>query len=292
MIMTHWYEPTTFSAWLGKTLSMFNLALFFLVVAVVFSEFRFDFGEQLLGRYLASTNALRPETGIIWTTGNQTERASTHLDTIVTEQQDQARLAREATSFSELAQVVLPGQWTGLDKERFKELYLDLPEDAAATLITPVELVWLFGTPGLTRIFCKGKTQGLEIYFLGSNNRVIRQLDLDHRFLVSLEKDESFFSEKLENIPGFAGRIYPADAFFNAILSLPTEVLPDLITTPGPLLREQGTIVRAGIWNEAKSGYIRLGFEFQENGGTKIILAKAREWAVWRLSMALSQGEQ
>lgn len=290
--MTHWYEPTNFSTWLRRTLSMFNLVLFFLVAAVVFSELRFDWGEQLLGRYLASTNALRPETGIIWTTGNQTQRAHTHLDTIVTERQDQARVAREATSFSQLAQVVLPGQWTGLDRERFKALYLDLPQDAAAALIPPVELVWLFGTPGLTRIFCQGKTEGLEIYFLDSDNRVIRQIDLDHRFLASLEKEENFFSERLENIPGFAGRIYPADRFFAALLSLPAEVIPDLITTPEVLLRERGTIVRAGIWNEAKSGYIRLGFEFQENGETRIILVRAREWAVWRISMALTRGEQ
>ena len=106
--MTHWYEPTTFSAWLRRTLSMFNLILFFLVAAVVFSEFRFDWGEQLLGKYLASTNALRPETGIIWTTGNQTQRAHTHLDTIVTERQDQARLAQEATSFAQLSQSAVP----------------------------------------------------------------------------------------------------------------------------------------------------------------------------------------
>lgn len=291
-VMRYWYEPISISAWIKRTLSLFNLVLFSVLAVLVVSEFRFDWGEQLLGRYLASTNDLRPETGIIWKTGDQAERAHTYLDTIVTERQNQARSAQEATSFSELARVVLPGQWTGLDRERFKTLYLDMPDNMAAELIPPAELVWLFGSPGLNRIFCQGKPQGLEIYFLGSDNRVIRQLDLDHQFLSSLENKETSFSGSLETIPGFAGRIFPADQFFKALLSLPIEVLPDLITTPEPLLREKGTIVRAGIWNEANSGYIRLGFEFHTNSDTKIVLVRAREWAVWRLSMALTRGEQ
>ncbi len=290
--MIDWYEPIGISAWIRRTLSMFHLLLFSVLAVLVVSEFRFDWGEQLLGRYLASTNDLRPETGIIWKTGNQAQRAHTYLDTIVTERQNQARTAQEATSFSELARVVLPGQWTGLDRERFKSLYLDLPDDMATKLIPPAELVWLFGSPGLNRIFCQGKPQGLEIYFLGSDNRVIRQLDLDHQFLSDLENQETSFTGTLESMPGFAGRIYPADLFFKALLSLPMEVLPDLITTPEPLLREQGNIVRAGIWNEANSGYIRLGFEFHANSGTKVVLVRAREWAVWRLSMALAREEQ
>ncbi len=290
--MTQWYEPITVSEWLKRTLSLFNLFLLVALATLVFSEFRFDWGERLVGNYLASTNALRPEIGIVWKTGNQASRAHTALDSMVTERRDTARAVQGADTFAELAGMVLPGQWTSLDSDRFKELYLGLAPDVASELISPSELVWLFGSPGLTRIFCQGTPRGLEIYFLGSGNRVIRQLDLDHSFLSGLEKQGTSFPGKLEDIPGFAGRIFPADRFFNVLLSLPKEVQPDLITTPEILLREKGTIVRAGIWNEAKSGYIRLGFEFQENGHTKIVFVRAREWAVWRLSMGLAKGDQ
>ncbi|MCP4116641.1 MAG: hypothetical protein GY737_14770 [Desulfobacteraceae bacterium] len=290
--MTQWYEPITVSEWLKRTLSLFNLFLLVALATLVFSEFRFDWGERLIGNYLASTNALRPEIGIVWQTGNQASRAHTALDSMVTERRDTARAVQVAATFAELAGIVLPGQWTSLDSDRFKELYLGLAPDIATELIPPSELVWLFGSPGLTRIFCQGTSQGLEIYFLGSDNRVIRQLDLDHSFLSGLEKQETSFPGKLEDIPGFAGRIFPADRFFKVLLSLPKEVQPDLITTPETLLREKGHIVRAGIWNEAKSGYIRLGFEFRENGHTKIVFVRAREWAVWRLSMGLAKGDQ
>lgn len=290
--MIKWYEPITVAEWLKRTLSIFNLGLFLLMAFFLFSEFRFDWGERIIGNYLATTNASRPETGVAWKTGNKAERAHTNLKAMVDERQNTARSAQEAHSFPELAAAVLPGQWTRFDIDRFKKLYLELPTDLAAELIAPSELVWLLSGPGVMRIFCQGTAKGLEIYLLDSSNSVVRQINLDHSFLSGLGKSEAPFMGTLEEIPGFAGRIFPSEKFFKALLSLPREMIPDLITTPGRLLEQGGKIVRAGIGNEAKSGYIRLGFEFQENGETKIIFLRGREWAIWQLTTNLAQGEE
>ena len=71
-------------------------------------------------------------------------------------------------------------------------------------------------------------------------------------------------------------------------MNLPKETASDLIPTPEILLREKGYIIKAGISNQAKAGYIKLGFEFDNNGEKKVVFIKARQWAVWHISMDIA----
>jgi hypothetical protein len=54
---------------------------------------------------------------------------------------------------------------------------------------------------------------------------------------------------------------------------------------PQVLLKQEGKITHVGIWNEARNGYIRIGFEFEAPGRHEVVFMKAREWAVWQLSL-------
>lgn len=286
--MTLWYEPTKTGEWLRRIFSFANLLIIFMTTTLMVSELRFDWCELMIGRYLASLNGSRPETGAVWKAGEQSSRAHTFLKRIIEERQNAARYAQEATSFAELASGVLPGQWANIDKDHFKRLYLAIPATAASELIPPEELIWLFGGGTLNRIFCEGKPYGLEIFFLNSENRVLRQITLNKTKMEKIEKHEAIFKGTLEQIPEFQGRIYLAEHFFKVLLALPKDIIPDLITTPQKLLNQQGTLTKAGIWNEATSGYIKLGFEFKENGKSVVLFIRAREWAVWRLSSNLT----
>lgn len=290
--MIKWYEPINTSEWLRRIFSVLSLVIFISAAAVVVSELRFDWCERMIGAYLASINSARPETGAVWETGRQTSRAKTYLKNITDGRRNAARYAQEATSFTELASKILPGQWARIDKDHFKRLYLNLPDATAEELIMQAELIWIFGGTGLHRIFCEGKPAGLDIFFLNPSNRVIKQITLSNAYLKRLETDETPYRGSLEQISEFEGHIYPSSIFFNALFKLPREIIPDLITNPEKLLKQEGEIVRAGIWNEVNSGYIRLGFEFKSDTGTKVVFIKGREWAVWRLSMKLTGGKQ
>ncbi|MBF0302232.1 MAG: hypothetical protein HQK73_04265 [Desulfamplus sp.] len=285
----NWYEPTKTSEFLRRILSFSNLLILCTAAAFIISELRFDWCELMIGRYLASLNSSRPETGAVWKAGEQSSRAHTFLKNIIEERQNAARYAQEATSFAELASGILPGQWANIDKEHFKRLYLSIPLPAASELITPSELIWLFNGGVVTRIFCEGKPYGLEIFFLNSANRALRQITLNSSKMEKIEKNESVFKGTLDQIPEFKGRIYHAERFFKVLLELSQDIVPDLITTPQKLINQQGTLTRAGIWNEAASGYIKLGFEFKDNNGKSVVLfIRAREWAVWHLSSNLT----
>lgn len=288
--MIQWYEPFKFIEWLKRIFSILNLSLILVTTFFIFSELRFDWCESLIGGYMSAINDARPENGAVWKEGAQASRAQAHLETLVTQRQEILRTAKEADTFLELAENLFPGQWTGLDQSRFTKLYLDLPIDAAKKIISPIELISLFKGRLLKKIFCEGTGSGLTIYFLGVSNRVIRKIDMDKDLMKNLVNGTSPFLGTLEALEGFEGRIFSADRFFTAVSNLPEELHPGLISYPEQLLLEEGTIVRAGIWNQAESGYIRLGFEFQVRGETKVLFVKGREWAVWQLAQKLSEG--
>ncbi len=283
----YWYEPLTFFEWLKRVFSFLNIALFMLTAVFVFSEFRFDWFEKLAGSYLVSTNTLRPEIGAVWETGKQTTNAHEYLNTIASKKEDIRQNVNKAGSFSELVSSLLPGEWVTLEKQQFKSLYLSLEKSSSLKIIDPASLVWLLNGSNLDRIFCEGVKDGIKIFFIDPENRVIKEIELQKEEIVEIENADKPITGILTDMPGFQGRIYPAQIFFDALLKLPSEIIPDLMVTSEDLLRQEGKLIRVGIFNEAVNGYIKLGFEFEAPGGDQVVFLKGREWAVWQLSLNL-----
>ena len=286
-MIQQWYEPLSFSEWLRRTFSFLNIAVVILTATFIFSEFRFDWFENFVGSYLASTNESRPETGAIWETGKQTSNAHEYLNKIISKKEDTRQNVHQASTFSLLASGILPGEWVTLEKQQFKTLYLTLETPIALKIIEPAQLVWLLNGGSLDRIFCEGIPGGIKIYFIDSENRVIKQIDLKKEDILEIETGEKPVSGKLADMEGFSGRIYPANNFFAALFKLPGDIIPDLMVNPEILLKQDGKISNIGIWNEAENGYIKIGFEFEEKSGSQVVFIKGREWAVWQLSLNL-----
>ncbi len=287
-----WYEPLSVGEWVRQTLSFLNLGLLILTVAFGASEFRFDWCEKLLGNYLLATNDLRPETGALWEAGRQTSNAHKSLNLIITQREDSRRSVHGAESFPVLLESLGPGEWVTLEKEHFKKLYLSLSPGIGRQIIDPSYLVWLLNGNITDRIFCEGMTEGIKIYFIDSQNRVIRQIDLKKNTIIEIESRNEPVQGRLSEIEAFSNRIYPAAKFFDAMLKLPPEMISELMVDPDLLLEQEGTIQQVGIWNEADDGYIKLGFEFEYRGENRVLLVQAREWAVWQLSLILKGDDQ
>ncbi|MBC2705210.1 hypothetical protein [Desulfobacula sp.] len=286
-MIQQWYEPLNFSEWLRRAFSFLNIAVFIITAIFIFSEFRFNWVENLVGSYLTSTNEFRPETGAIWETGKQTSNAHEYLNKIISKKEDTRKNVYQASTFSGLASGILPGEWVTLEKQQFKTLYLTLEKSTALKIIEPAQLVWLLNGSSLDRIFCEGITGGIKIYFIDSENRVIKQIDLRKEDILDIENGDRPVPGELADMEGFSGRIYPARFFFDTLFKLPADIIPDLIVNPESLLKQEGKIINIGIWNEAENGYIKLGFEFEETGGKQVVFIKGREWAVWQLSLNL-----
>ena len=282
-----WYDPSSVGEWARRTFSFFNLGILIFTLAFGVSEFRFDWCEKLLGTYLLATNDFRPETGALWTLGQKTSNAHHSLNKILTQRENSKRSVREADSFSSLVESLGPGEWVTLAKEQFKRLYLSLSPGIGRQLIDPSHLVWLLSANITNRIFCGGMPEGISLYFIDSQNQVVRQIDLKKKTILAIESGNTAVPGRLGQMDGFSSRIYPSEQFFNAMVKLPPEMISELMVDPELLLKQEGAILRVGIWNEADHGYIKLGFEFEYRGEASVLIIQAREWAVWQLSLLL-----
>jgi len=290
-MIRQWYEPFDFFEWLRRTFSFLNIAICIITSVFIFSELRFDWFEKLVGSYLTATNESRPETGAVWETGKQTSNAHEYLNKIISKKEDARRNVNQASSFFDLVSGILPGEWVALEKQQFKTLYLSLEKSAALKIIEPAQLVWLINGSSLDRIFCEGVPEGIKIYFIDSENRVIKQINLRKDDIQEIEKGKKPIIGQLANIEGFLGRIYPAQIFFDAVFKLPPDIIPDLMVNPENLLKMDGKIIYIGIWNEAENGYIKIGFEIETQDGNRLVFVRGREWAVWQLNLNLKRGK-
>jgi hypothetical protein len=208
------------------------------------------------------------------------------LDQMALARENAGRIVRTAKSFSDLAAQLGPGEWANLDKDRFRVLYLSLPPYLRRNVVDPVRLVWLLNGGATDRIFCEGRMGGMKIFFIDTQNRVVQQVDLDVQTLAN-NGSQSVFPGTLDDAPEFFGRIYPAALFFAAVSRLPGEMRSDLILDTEDLLSEKGALDRVGVSNSAQDGFINLGFEFRHLGEFRVVEVKAREWAVWQLTLVL-----
>ena len=282
----NWYGPGTPEEWLKRSCSVLNLVIISVVCIFVVSEFRFDWCERLVGNYLASTNDVRPEMVPSGTRVGTWLMPCSPLDQMALERESAGRTVRTAESFADLSAKLGPGEWANLDKDRFRELYLALPAYRSRHVVDPVRLVWLLNGGVTDRIFCEGRLDGMKIFFIDSRNRVVQQVDLDVKTLGN-SGSPSVMPGTLENIPDFFGRIYPAALFFDAVSRLPGEMSADLILDTQDLLSEKGALDRVGVGNAVQDGLITLGFEFRHLGDSRVVAVKAREWAVWQLTLML-----
>jgi hypothetical protein len=282
----NWHAPGTPAEWFKRICSVLNLAVLSVICIIVISEFRFDWCERLVGNYLSFTNDTRPENGAIWDAGRHMVNALQSLDQMALARESAGRTVRTAESFSDLAAKLGSGEWATLDKARFRELYLSLPPYRRRNVVDPVRLVWLLNGGVTDRIFCEGRMGGIKIFFIDTRNRVVQQVDLDLQTLGN-NGSHAVIPGTLENAPEFFGKIYPASLFFTAVSRLPGDMRADLILDTEDLLSENGLLGRVGVGNSAQDGFIRLGFEFHHLGESRVVEVKAREWAIWQLTLVL-----
>jgi hypothetical protein len=287
--MADWVGPQDIREWSRRLFALRPILLVLLVSAIFILELRFDWIERALGAYLVTTNVARPESGAIWEKGKQTLTARKTLEQIVTDRQASQRIARDATTFNQIAANVSPDQGVMLSDDHFRKLYLSLPREIAQEIISPFELVRLASEGKWRRTYFEKAGAGLMVYLLDLNNRVLQQLKISPSLLIHFEHEQFAQVETLEDLPYFENRVYPADRFFDALEAFPEDVRRSMVPNPERLLRISGQIMRVGISDEAVSGFIEIGFEIINGSRRKVIIVQGHEWAVWRLRSHLEE---
>jgi hypothetical protein len=281
--MTDWAEPKSVKEWSRRLFALRPILLTLLVSSILVLEMRFDWVERTLGAYLVTTNTARPESGAIWEKGHQTRTAQKTLEKIVTDRQNSQREARNAATFSQIAANLSAEQGAMLSADRFRRLYLKLPRTISREIISAYDLLKIAGDGNWRRTYFEKNGEGLTVYLLDDQNRVLRQIDVTSGLMLQPDRESSAAVDNLEELPKFKNRIYSANRFFEALFAFPDETRRNMILNPEALLEPAGKIVRVGISDEAVSGYIQLGFEFINGTRRQVILAQGLEWAIWQL---------
>jgi hypothetical protein len=288
--MNSWTHPQNFNDWLKGIFTLRPVALALLFSLALIAELRFDWAEQMIGRYLVTTNQFRPESGAIWEKGHRTEDARQILEKIVTDKQAVQREAREAQNFTQIAETLSRGIELIISADHFRQLYNELPPELAAELLSPYALVRIVSENEWDRAFFEPEAGGFNVYLLNKDNRVLKQMTVSGDMLARIEHGETPRADTLDNLPQFANRIYPADRFFRALEAVSEDVRRQGVPWPENLLKSPGRVSRVAISDEVLSGYIEMGFEMQEPNRTRVVLFQGRDWAVARIRAVL-EGE-
>ncbi len=290
--MTDWAEPSDFKEWVKRMFALRPLLILILISTIFILELRFDWMERILGSYLVTTNSERPESGSIWEKSRQTRTAQQTLEQILTDRQALQRAARSAATFTQIAAKVTSENGVMLSADHFRNLYMRLVPTIAQDIISPLDLLALVSKGRWRRTYFEKSGSGLTVYLLDTNNRVLRQLELDSVLLFQLQRGEVALAESLDELPNFKNRIYRADQFFNSLESFHEEARRSMVPHPELLLATPGQIVRVGISDETQSGFIELGFEFFDSNERRVLVIQGQEWAVWRLRAHLEGLDQ
>ena len=282
-----WAEPKNISEWMLRSLSLRPILTILIIFGILISELRFDWMEQMRGAFLVNTNAARPESGAIWEINRQTETAQRTLEQIVTDRQASQREARSAGSFIEISANLAPDQGVMLSPDDFRRLYLGLPTSTAQEVISPFEILKIFSEDRFKRTYFEKQGNGLQVYFLDAENRVLRRLLIDANLLELIAQSERAVDGTLDSLSKFKNRVYPADQFLSALESLPDDSRRNVLPQPERLIVVAGRIVSVGISDETISGNIELGFEIKVGALTRVVFMPGREWAVWQIRSKL-----
>ena len=287
----NWSEPGDLNEWVKRVFAIRPLLVCLFFLALLISELRFDWMEQTMGNFLVSTNSRRPESGTIWETGRQTREARKTLDQIVSDRQTSQQETRQAESFKEIAATILPDQWVMISPDQFRRLYLQLNPETAAEIISSFDLLELINRENWDRTYFEKDGNGLNIYLLDTENRVLRQLTIPPALLYGMGESQVEMDQSLDNMPQFGSRIYPANLFFQTLDRLGDAVRKDAIPQPDQLLRFPGRITRVGISGQGFSGFTELGFEIESTTHRIVILMNGHERAVLQLRSKLEGRE-
>ena len=260
------------------------------VLALLVTEFRFDWIEKAVGAYLVSTNEQRPQSGTVWDQGHQSDQARQTLSDYTQERTGLQSDARRATTMGQVLEGINAEQGAMISADHFVELYHKLPRVLSHELISPYTLLtYLSGNQWKRTFFERQGSDQLQIYLLDDHNQVLHRLSVGPVLIEHVRRGEVAVQTRLDQLGDFAGRIYPAEQFFAALNTLSEEVKRGIVDSPESLLQISGRIVRVGISGQILDETVDIGFEVEDVQGTKVILTQGRVSDVRLLQWALDE---
>lgn len=281
------FAPNSFKASFARLMAPRCGVVLLVVAGLLATEFRFDWLESAIGRYLVTTNSMRPESGTIWEQGHQSDQARQALSQYTDQRREAQQEALQAVTMGQVVAGVTDERGAMISASRFVELYLKLPPVLSHEIVSPYILLNRLSGGQWQRTFFERRDRQIAVYLLDRHSQVLHRFDVGPGLVELIQRGEVAIQTGLNQLSDFAANIYPADQFFDALNRLSPEEREGVIAHPEELLRINGRIVHVGISNDPSGDAVDLGFEVEEAGGTKVILTQGRVRDVRRLQWEL-----
>lgn len=263
-----------------------TLIILIIIMLLMLLEGLFDIGEIGLGRFIAWTNSYRPQTGPIWQRELTGETATQQLQEIepLPEQK-----TIEVTSFHEVLNQLESSPEVRILKQNFLKIYTQLSYNIAQQIISPYELLKLIPDQAWTNCLISKDAEELRIYFLDSENQLIRDNYFSLTGYVETAEPDAESGLILEEQEEFQGRVVTRDDFIAAYNALPLNAKIFVMNDPMQLIRWGEAMSHAAVSRYIVDGAVTIGFQVKTGISNSIIRYQASEIGAARLVESLNQ---
>ena len=259
------------------------LGIIFLIV-----EFSFDFVESTIGYFVELTNGFRPKTGTIWQQDQKDKIAEEKLAEI-SQQLPKTEIRDDIQDLTQLKTILDEQGNVLISSNQFLRIYTTLPPASARQLISPFTLIRLTHTGKWTETQLSKGDQQLSIFFLDADHQLLMDSYPPLSAIFNVSSLVLKRTSSLNSMPQFAGRSVPADQFFDALLSLPTNIQRQLISNPFQLVVWQKNLQAVAISQYVRNYTVQLGFEIVNGYETRVKTFEASQLAVSYLITRLNE---
>ncbi|HLA39372.1 MAG TPA: hypothetical protein VJ417_05205, partial [Candidatus Glassbacteria bacterium] len=196
---------------------VFSSLMLSVTAAAVGFEFRTNYVERAIGRYLAWHNSSREVSGQIWETVSRSEDVQQQLDDLVRTRRQQASIEEPVESIGQLIALVFAREKLMMGRDRFLEIYNSLPLYQSTLIIDPLELLDLANRlAAWQRTLIEFMEGDLHFYLVDGLNNVLAERTLSAEYVNFLLAARESHSSGLDAIAAFQGSRYPAEVFYEA----------------------------------------------------------------------------
>lgn len=255
-----------------------------ITAAAVVLEFRVNYVEAAIGRYLTWHNESRQEHGQIWETVSLSEQVQEQLDDLVADRRQRVSVDERIDRIEQLIELVRERGQLLVSRDRFLEIYTRMPTYQSALIIEPVRMLELIGElEGWQSTLLEYVDGELAIYMVDGANNVLRERTLAADFVTFFMNRQGQRAFGLDTAE-FGDNLYAAGDFYDAWARLPMSYRQGIPLSSDELVAWRYRLQRVGVNLENPvSGRTEIAFELSTDQGLRTVRVLGRSLAVLHL---------
>jgi len=260
--------------------------IIFIVLLLFTGELIFDYLEIAVGKVLLATNPMRSKTGRLWVEENKDIDATKVIDSLTVTLKQDSLFSGTLYSVEDLQANLAARQFMQLTKANFKIFYNQIPNRQAQKLIDPLKFLELDRNRDWQIVNFSYEGNVLGVTFLDGFGQPLYEKSLSFSDLT--ERSGTVTGSELDRENLFAGRIIPADIFYEAFQKLSKTYKLQIINNPHRLVQWGDNLQRVAISSQVVDGEVKIAFEVAQGARNQVYYLNGSEIATGYLIDAIN----